>query len=155
MPIRFSWKPGITWPDTWKLAGRFVMASSQVLEHCWVSPEAVPTWIGGWDSGTFTLGACWVRYNPDAPESTMAEFLFLIQSPCPWVCVIPLPLYVWGKMCCNLFDVACVLGGGLQLCFVNNAEEFLFSLSLFFSNLRADPRRHNTTISYVDRKSVV
>ena len=32
------------------------MASSQVLEDCWVSPEAVPTWIGSWDSCTFTLG---------------------------------------------------------------------------------------------------
>ena len=79
MPIKFSWKPGITWPDTGKLAGRSVMASSQVLEDCWVSPDAVPTCIGGLDSCTFTFGACWVRYNPDAPESTMAEFLFLIR----------------------------------------------------------------------------
>ena len=75
------------------LLGRFVMASSQVLEDCWVSPEAVPTWIGRLASCTFNLGAFWVRYNPDAPESTMAEFLFLIRSACPWVCVIPLPLY--------------------------------------------------------------
>ena len=93
MPIRVSWKPGIIWPDTGKLAGSFVMASLQVLEDFWVSPEAVPTWIGGLASCDFTLGACWVGYNPDAPESTMAEFLFLIRCACPWVCVLPLPLY--------------------------------------------------------------
>ena len=33
------------------------MAILQVLEEFWVSPEAVPTCIGGLDSCTFTLGA--------------------------------------------------------------------------------------------------
>ena len=69
------------------------MASSQVLENCWVSPEEVPTCIGGLASCTFTLGAFWVRYKPDATKPTMAEFLFLIWRACPWVCVLPLPLY--------------------------------------------------------------
>ena len=38
-----SWKPGITYPETGKSAGRFGMASSQVLDDCWYSPEAVTT----------------------------------------------------------------------------------------------------------------
>ena len=47
MPIRFSWKPGITWTETGKSAGRFGMASSKVLDDLWASPEAVPTLMGG------------------------------------------------------------------------------------------------------------
>ena len=148
MPIRFYWKPDITWPDTGKLAGSSVIAISQVLEDCWVYPEAVPNCIGCLDSCTFTLGSFWVRYNPDSPESTMAEFLFLVRHACPWVCVLPLYLYGWGATWCNLFDVACVLGGRLQLCLVNNSEEVLFSLSLFFPKLRADPRRHNNLLRH-------
>ena len=56
------------------------MDSSQVMDDHWDSPEAVPTWIDGVSSLTFTLGACLVRYNPDAPESTIVEFLFLAWS---------------------------------------------------------------------------
>ena len=37
-------------------------------------------------------------------------------------------------------------GGRLQLCLVNNSEEVLFSLSLFVSKLRVDPRRHNNRL---------
>ena len=41
------------------------MASSQVLDDRWDSPEAVPTGIDGVSSLTFTVGACLVMYNPE------------------------------------------------------------------------------------------
>ena len=38
------------------------------------------------------------------------------------------------------------VGGGLQLCLENNAEEVYFPLSLFKYNIIVDPRRHNNLL---------
>ena len=144
IPTRFSWKPGITCPETGKSSGRLGMAISQVLDDLWASPEAVNTWIDGVYYLTFTLGACLVRYNPDAPESNISELLFLVRHIFHWF--FWLPPHGGGTTGCNYFDVACVGGGGLQLCLENKSEEVCFPLYLFISNIIVNPRRHNNLL---------
>ena len=146
MLTRFYWMPGITWSETGKYAGRMGMARSQVLDDHWASPEAVPTWIDGVSSLTFTLGACLVRYNLDAPESTIDEFFI------PSLAYLPLGFFVtstWGRYYWVLLRWCCLcMGGVLQLCLENNAEEVFSPLSLFKSNIIVDPRCHNNLIRH-------
>ena len=40
------------------------------------------------------------------------------------------------------------MGGGLQLCLENIAEEVCFPLSLFLSKIIVDPRRHNSLLRH-------
>ena len=62
----------------------------------------------------------------------MAEFLFLVRHIFHWVFSLSIPPYGGGTTGCNLFDVACACGGGLQLCLENNAEEDFFLYFYFY-----------------------
>ena len=93
-------------------------------------------------------GCAWLGITLMQPSLLWLSFYFYFG-----VSALGLVRYRFLHMVEVLLVVPCLmllvcLGGGIQLCFVNNAEEVLFSLYIYISKLRADPRHHNNWLRH-------